>query len=318
MKFKPFQIRTCEAISNSEEGKVLFPLSDSPLAPFPIHDPFGLRKAVVPVFKRDMDGDLVGMGTAFHIDGWGTFLTGDHVIDFARENTKNSKDWKDLSPTSSGEHAILLLGLGLIFGSPTIPDEAFALVEHISQFIREKDDPLAILKHHQQSESALDLATMKVIFQPKNNTSQCVPVRVHGWHPSKGDIVLAIGFSELNCEKLSDSEQKAFLTEGMYGCYGRIRKIHPQGTSSTNSTPVIEVDGYWPSGMSGGPVFNSSGEVIGVVSRSIEPDGDFGVSYATYFDLIPSFEDLTPTIDLDNPMWRRGWAVLNKENELAP
>src|SRR5690554_613052 len=122
MEFKPFQLRTSEAISDLNYSIVLAPSFDAPLAHFPIDDPFGLRKAIVPLFKRDMNGVLVGMGTAFHIDGWGTFLTADHVIDFAREHSKNSKDWKDLSPTSSGEHAILLLGLGLICGSPTIPD----------------------------------------------------------------------------------------------------------------------------------------------------------------------------------------------------
>jgi serine protease Do len=117
-----------------------------------------------------------------------------------------------------------------------------------------------------------------------------------------------------NYEKLSESEQKALLSEGMYGVYGRIRKIHPKGTSTVNLTPVFEVEGYWPSGMSGGPVFNSAGEVVGLVSRSLEPDGNLpGVSFATYFSLIPNFDKLTPTIDISNPVWRKGWAVLKRE-----
>jgi serine protease Do len=74
---------------------------------------------------------------------------------------------------------------------------------------------------------------------------------------------------------------------------------------------VLEIEGYWPSGMSGGPVFNSSSEVIGLVSRSLEPSDDSaGTSYATMFSLIPEFNKFCPSIDIDNPMWRRGWAVL--------
>ena len=39
------------------------------LAPFPSHDPFSLRRAVVPVLLKERDGVVRGMGTAFHIDG---------------------------------------------------------------------------------------------------------------------------------------------------------------------------------------------------------------------------------------------------------
>ena len=66
--------------------------------------------------------------------------------------------------------------------------------------------------------------------------------------------------------------------------------------------------------MSGGPVFNSSGEVVGLVSRSLLPDdGSLGVGWATYFGFIPDFKKLVPTLDILNPKWRRGWAVLRSE-----
>jgi serine protease Do len=315
MSFKPFYVGTCEAKSNNENCIPFAPLLNEPLTHFPIQDPFGLRKAIVPIFKRDLKGDILGMGTAFHIDGWGTFLTADHVIDFARENPKLSSDWKNIPPVSTEDHPILFLGMGSIYGSVTIPDEVFLLVEHIIQVMREKDDSLAILNGQAQSENAMDLAVMNATFKSKSEIPHCLPVKASGWFPAIGDVVLAVGFPELNCEKLSDFEQKALLTEGMYGAYGRIRKIHPKGTSNLNSTPVFEVDGHWPSGMSGGHVFNSLGEVVGLVSRSLEPDGDLpGVSFATYFSLISDFSKLTPTIDIQNPMCRRGWAVLRRES----
>ena len=41
---------------------------------------------------------------------------------------------------------------------------------------------------------------------------------------------------------------------------------------------TIEVEATWLSGMSGGPVFNEAGEVIGLVSFSLEPSGAYLVS----------------------------------------
>jgi serine protease Do len=250
------------------------------------------------------------MGTAFHIDGWGTFLTAYHVIDFAMESSSPSTG-EGLSPCSTSEHPLLFLGMGLAYGTSTIPDEAFAVVESMTQAMHEKDDPLAKLKGQSKVESSADLTVMNAIFKPKAIIPHFVPVKALDWHPSIGETVLAVGFPELNCEQSSASKPKALLSEGMYGAYGLIRDIHPTGTSTSNPTPVLEIEGYWPSGMSGGPVFNSSGEVIGLVSRSLEPSGDSpGISYATLFSLIPEFNKLCPSIDINNPMWRRGWAVL--------
>ena len=56
--------------------------------------------------------------------------------------------------------------------------------------------------------------------------------------------------------------------------------------------------------------FNESGEVIGLVSFSLEPDGDLpGVGYATDLAGV-SLHRMVPTIDASNPGWYRGWGVL--------
>jgi len=42
---------------------------------FPIHDPFRLRRSILPLFALDRDtGILNGIGTAFRIDPFGTCL----------------------------------------------------------------------------------------------------------------------------------------------------------------------------------------------------------------------------------------------------
>jgi len=314
MTFKPFYIGTCENIANNEKPVAFKPISEKTLfEPFLIQDPFGLRKAVVPVFKRDVNGEIYGMGTAFHVDGWGTFLTADHVIEFAREVQKSASSWKDLSQNPSDEHAVLFLGMGLIYGRVCIPKETFALVTSIASFLQERNDPLANLKGISKLETAVDLSVInaKILPHPDVPNPHFIPVRASNWQPSIDETILAVGFPKLQSQQLGKHEQRHLLREGMFGAYGRITKIHANGTSKSNPTPVFEVQCNWRSGMSGGPVFNSSGEVVGIVSRSLPPDNDLpGVGWATYFDLIHHFSELVPTLDELNPMWRRGWAVL--------
>ena len=57
-------------------------------------------------------------------------------------------------------------------------------------------------------------------------------------------------------------------------------RLFPAGRDAVNKTPVFEVEANWPSGMSGGLIFNEAGNVIGVVSRSLAPDDEApGVGY---------------------------------------
>jgi len=314
MSFKPFYVGTCEAKANNDRNIVFEPELENPFEPFLIQDPFGLRKAIVPVFKRDLNGNIFGAGTAFHVGGIGVFLTADHVISFAREPYKSSHDWKEISPVSTGEHPVLLLGMGLIFGRVNIPDEAFAPIEHITMLMQERDDPIAALRGKEELENAVDVAVMKAVFKPDAELPCSVAVRGSGWTPLIGELVLAIGFPKLECKKINESEQRELLLEGMYGAYARITKIHPKGISDLRSAPAFEVEGNWPFGISGGPVFNSLGEVVGVVSRSVLPDEDSpGAGSAVFLSALQDFDKIFPTLDATNPNWQRGWGVLRDE-----
>jgi serine protease Do len=311
MMIDPFYVGTCENNLKGEEPIVFEHLPERPFDPFPIQDPFGLRKAIVPVFNRDLNASIIGMGTAFHVDGWGTFLTANHVIDFAQENPISASSWTKILPNSNGDHPILFFGMGLVYGKVKIFEEAFVQVESMIFPMGEKDDPFT---NGAKIENIADIAVLTANIQPEARqipSPHFIPLRVSSASPAIGDTVLAVGFPELDCQKLDEDSQISLLTEGMYGAYGIVTAIHPCGRDSSTPTPVFKVKCNWPSGISGGPVFNSLGEVIGMVSRSYVPDdGSVGEGWAAHFGLISYFNELVPTLDIENPRVRRGWAVL--------
>ena len=147
---------------------------------------------------------------------------------------------------------------------------------------------------------------------------QTLPVRTDGWVPKVGEVVLAVGFPELEFLEIDQAKQSRLLTEGMYGAYGRIVAVHEQGTSTSNPSPVFEVESDWPPGMSGGPVFNSQGEVVGIVSRSLRAESDHaGTGYAVHLGLAHDIELLAPNLDRSNPGWRKCWGLFTSA-ESAP
>jgi len=133
----------------------------SPGEPFPIHDPFGLRRAVVPVFQRNPDGSALGIGTAFHVDGWGRLLTADHVVDYTRARHLHQIEPGSLieMDLNQSPHAAVLLSYGVVFGTVNIPDECRAPTIRIDAIVQENNgDPLAVLRGEPRYQIGPDLA----------------------------------------------------------------------------------------------------------------------------------------------------------------
>ena len=297
--FEPFIIRTCEGPSGVRpRTRGYEPRQGEPFSPFEIHDPFGLRNAIVPVFCQHTNGRMYGVGTAFHVDGFGNFLTAYHVIDFVETHL-------------AGRPILFLSMHAIVFGTVNVPPDCFVPAHEVIASMMEVDDPLAALRKQSTRRPAIDVAWLKAEgIGPGVKPPQSLAVRTNGWVPQIGEVVLAIGFPELDLSEVDQARQSALIEEGMHGAYGRIVAVHENGTSRSNPTPVFEVEGDWPSGMSGGPVFNRNGEVVGMVSRSLRAEADQGgVGYAVHFGLATDIELLTPNVDRLNPGWRRCWGV---------
>jgi len=316
MTIEPFYVCTSETLARGEQTVPFINPSIALLSTFEIKDPFGLRKAIVPVLCRKPDGRIYGMGTAFHVDGWGGFLTADHVIEFCRhEGTRGNLDPSrvvELDPSQSA-HPVLLLGSGLPFGEAKIPQWAFAPVVNFHTAVTPRDDPLALFRGESPHQVAADLSSVQAQFDHRAILPHSVPVRAQGWTPKIGEYVLAIGYPQLDFSEVPGRDLMK-LKEGLHGAYGRVRNFFPKGRSMSDPTPVFEVEADWKSGMSGGPVFNQHGEVVGVVSRSLSPDGDLnGVGYAVSLGSIAYMRELMPSLDTLNPSWRLGYAVLGQD-----
>lgn len=281
--------------------------------PFPIFDPFGLRRAVVPVFQCNPDGSAVGVGTAFHVDGWGRLLTADHVVDHVRTHhaSQIAPDILINVDITRSTHAAVLLGYGLVYGKFRIPKSCWAPLDRLDAFLIDRDvDPMAALRGRSSTyEIGPDIAGVNAVLQPDSAPFHTVPVNLRTY-PAIGEIVFAVGYPELSFETVNADEIARYLNEGMFGVYGRVTNLCPAGRGKTRPSPGFEVEADWPAGMSGGPVFNQNGEVIGIVSSSLpSSDAGRGVGFATSLAMVPNLSTLVPTLDFNNPGCRLGFGV---------
>lgn len=315
-----FIVQTCEARFRAGPQIPFAPSNPTRQIPFETRDPFGLRKAVLPIFKRTPEGHLVGIGTATHVDGWGGFITAEHVLDFLRTSLPQGgltgQCSHDLDPTTQC-HAVVLLGVGLVFGQMAVPNWAFAPVTNALAVSREVDDPLIALQGRQRFEIAIDIAGFQAAISPVADGErypQVLPLQLDGWEPTVGEQVLAFGYPELQPSAIvTESSLQQLIEDGLFAAYGTVTRVFRQGRDLANPTPVFEVEAYWPSGMSGGPVVNEAGNIIGVVSRSLAPDGELpGIGYAACLPWIGGVRSLAPRVDPLNPGFRIGYGIFSE------
>jgi serine protease Do len=106
--------------------------------------------------------------------------------------------------------------------------------------------------------------------------------------------------------------------EEMHGSIGRVIDLDREWNPDRKIWPDIIVDAPWTLGMSGGPVFNEDGVVIGIVSRGADDrEGVQAWSRALWLEVLPYRSDIFGCIHPRMSGWICGWGVCNNPSSLV-
>ena len=231
---------------------------------FSISDLFGLRTKVFPLFGfyQSKEG-LFGLGTAFRIDTFGNAMTAYHVIEDQLVLTGNINNPIALSKKI---RCVGLDALGIGYGTCLISDKSWMNIKHLEAESGYSRDVYT-------AKSPINVNETAILDMPSNTLDG----KQHSFLPidlcaqvNVGDKVLALGFPALKPREIIAEEKLVTVSAEMSGSFGTVTDVLPDGLSASRPWPTLVVDGDWPSGMSGGPVFNESGNVIGLVSAGVD------------------------------------------------
>ncbi|HPE49541.1 MAG TPA: trypsin-like peptidase domain-containing protein [Hyphomonas sp.] len=265
---------------------------------FPIDDPFGVREVVQPLVSiSQVEDKITGIGTCFQVSPW-RWITAHHVV---------RHDEKAAFPPN--EVGAVGFSPGLIFGTVGFStNDYFAPIVETHFFKPEDQSALSWIPGPSPPGIMVDVASLFLNTAGLKKTPLTSPLPISNQSPKIGEEVLGIGFPILGSE-IEPGKTSILFKEQMYGAVGKITKLHPNGVSASFPWPTIEIEGDWEGGMSGGPVIDLNGRVIGVVSRSLAPaDGHPGIGYAVNLSQIP-LKILMPELDTLNPGFVFGWGI---------
>lgn len=187
----------------------------------------GFVKPSFPLFWMASDGDLQGLGTAFAIDPWGGFMTADHVIADARAHGRTLRssdgDFRVEMPSDAG--LVAVLGHGLVFGTVGLPQEAIAHVGRTWSPVLPGTDPLATLQGRSDFQP-IDLALLQT-RSPASDHIQNLRMRSRPRGPRPGDVVVAVGYPQINTFRGDREDALTTIAEGMQVAFGRVNPVAP-------------------------------------------------------------------------------------------
>lgn len=273
---------------------------------FVVQDP-NLRSRILPLFSfdpRSPSDRPDGHGTAFRIDPWGGCATAFHVIE-------------DLLTPASGQPVlrkdIRLAALefeGIGYGRVALPADSWRPFSGMNALCGIETPPFA----EPRIRNVTELAYLEISRSGQaRGEMPYLPLDLRRWRPVPGERVMALGFADLDREGTGEGDARA-MTQYMYGSEAEIIEVQGPDGSSGRPWPVFRVEAEWPGGMSGGPVFNEAGNVIGLVSTGLV---GAGVGTATYFSGWDLSARTFPSLDPSNPGSLRCWAAFDEQDDIV-
>lgn len=229
---------------------------------------------IMPIFRFDPNSPSdrpFGLGTAFRIDPWGNCATAFHVIEEMLKLYKGKVILRD-----DVRFAALEIE-GILYGAPPVPKDAW---RPLSGFYAEAGATQPALLHEKpEIKNLTEIACLTIGRSHRRTPMPYMPVALTSEPPGVGDVVTGYGFAGLDVAKDGKGEDRP-MTQYLYESAGKVIEVTPADLQSTMPWPRFRVSAEWPSGMSGGPVVNAAGNVIGVISRGWTGEAD---STATHF-----------------------------------
>ncbi len=199
---------------------------------------------------------------------------------------------------------------GIGFGTFVLPKESWRPFSDMFSLCRIDTPPLGTPRICNVTElAALSISRSEGMRGP----TTFLPIDMRRWRPRKGERVMALGFADLDVDHDREGDARA-MSQYLYGSEATIIEVCPPDGGSTRPWPIFRVEAEWPGGMSGGPVFNEAGHVIGVVSTGIV---GAGVATATSFTGWNVAEGTFQSLDPLNPGWIKCWVAFDSDDKVV-
>lgn len=266
-----------------------------------------LRAMILPLFRinpQALDDRPFGLGTVFRIDPWGNCATAFHVIEDMLVADGDKARVKDDVSVCALEFE------GIAYGSPPLPKDAWRpLAEFYSEMGLETSPLLHVPK---KIRNLTELARLTIPRSARPGDTPFLPLAMSRSTPAIGDIVTGYGFAGLDVDQHGRGEDRP-IQQYLYESSGEVIEVLPADPASTMPWPRFRVAAEWPSGMSGGPVIDKNGNVVGIISRSWTGEADSTATHFAGWNIGPR---TFPTLDASNPGSFRCFAAIDDEDDI--
>lgn len=199
---------------------------------------------------------------------------------------------------------------GIVYGSPQIPEGGWRPLSGLYAEAGKKDSPL--FHEKPKIQNTTELANLQISRSERPTPMQWLPVALSSQPPKLGDVVTGYGFAGLDVDPEGKGDERPMI-QYLYESRGEVIEITAADPQSTMPWPRFRVSAERPSGMSGGPVLNAAGNVIGVISRGWTGAAD---STATHFAGWDVGRRSFPTLDPLNVGRLRGFAAIDDKDDV--